>query len=262
MLRRYRIILFIVVLVSAALLNGCALLTSTAPPKTQEPGPSDPPKPPALSSLRGIIKLQGTEQVARPISVSVGDHKLTTTDGRFSLPELETGTYSVHVFTDHFLPHTEEIAVTSEPTALEVTLQPKYTENELNLFARLVYAEAAGEPEIGQIAVAASVLNRVLSPDYPNTLEGVIREVTVVNGVGYYQYSPLLDGRINEIDRLDANRRQQAYADCMKVIFAALSGQDPSRGATGFFNPDKVAMDSWVRDQPPSVKIGNHQFFL
>lgn len=117
---------------------------------------------------------------------------------------------------------------------------------DLDLFARLVHAEAASEPYVGQVAVAASVLNRVKDPRYPNTIRAVILQV--VNGC--YQYSPVLDGRIN----LPAG--QTAYA----AVRDALNGWDPSLGATGFYNPRKTS-NQWVRQQPVTTVIGNHVFF-
>ena len=68
-----------------------------------------------------------------------------------------------------------------------------FSAQEIDLLARLVHSEAAGEPYMGQVAVAATVLNRIKSPLYPNTLWGVVYQVTN----GHYQYSPVLDGRIN-----------------------------------------------------------------
>ena len=44
----------------------------------------------------------------------------------------------------------------------------------VNLLARLINAEARGEPYIGQVAVGAVILNRVKSPKFPNTIAGVI----------------------------------------------------------------------------------------
>lgn len=117
---------------------------------------------------------------------------------------------------------------------------------DLDLFARLVHAESAGEPYAGQVAVAASILNRVKDPRYPNSVRAVIMQVEY----GYYQYSPVLDGRIN----LPAN--QTAY----KAVQEALSGSDPSLGATGFYNPAKTT-NQWVRSQPVTTTIGNHVFF-
>ncbi len=117
---------------------------------------------------------------------------------------------------------------------------------DLDLFARLVHSEAAGEPFVGQVAVAASVLNRVKSSRYPNTLRGVIYQVES----GFYQYSPVLDGRIN----LAANESAR------RAVRDAIDGSDPSLGATGFYNPRKTS-NQWVRQQPVTTVIGNHVFF-
>ena len=46
--------------------------------------------------------------------------------------------------------------------------------NELELLARLISAEARGEPYTGQVAVGAVVLNRMEHPSFPNTMSGVI----------------------------------------------------------------------------------------
>ncbi len=117
---------------------------------------------------------------------------------------------------------------------------------DMDLFARLVHAEAGGEPYIGQVAVAASVLNRLQDERYPDT----VREVILQVWNGYYQYSPVLDGRIN-LPANDAARR---------AVMDALRGADPSRGATGFYNPE-LTDDRWVRHQCVTMVIGNHVFF-
>ena len=107
-------------------------------------------------------------------------------------------------------------------------------------------AEAGGEPYQGQVAVAATILNRLDSPRFPNTITEVIYQV--VNG--YYQYSPVLDGRIN----------QPAADSARRAVRDAVNGADPSLGATGFYNPRKTS-NQWVRQQPVTVTIGNHVFF-
>ncbi len=122
----------------------------------------------------------------------------------------------------------------------------QYTQQEIDLLARLVHSEAAGEPYVGQVAVAASVLNRIRSSIYPNTVRGVVYQVAY----GYYQYSPVLDGRIN----LPANRT--AY----QAVYDALGGRDPSNNALGFYNPRKTS-NQWVRQQTVTTVIGNHIFF-
>jgi N-acetylmuramoyl-L-alanine amidase len=65
--------------------------------------------------------------------------------------------------------------------------------SEKDLFYRLVSSEAAGETFAGQLAVATVIMNRVKSPDFPNTITSVILDKTG----GYQQFTPVLDGRIN-----------------------------------------------------------------
>ncbi|MGI5876794.1 MAG: LysM peptidoglycan-binding domain-containing protein [Dethiobacteria bacterium] len=118
--------------------------------------------------------------------------------------------------------------------------------NDVELLARLVCSEAAGEPYVGQVAVSASVLNRVNSPLYPNTISEVIYQITN----GCYQYSPVLDGRIN----------MPANSSAYRAVEDALKGWDPSYNALGFYNPQKTG-DQWVRSQTVTTTIGNHVFF-
>jgi len=51
-----------------------------------------------------------------------------------------------------------------------------FSETDLDLLARVVRAEAEGEPFDGQVAVAAVILNRVKHPEFPNTIPGVVYE--------------------------------------------------------------------------------------
>ncbi|NLW55167.1 MAG: LysM peptidoglycan-binding domain-containing protein [Firmicutes bacterium] len=121
------------------------------------------------------------------------------------------------------------------------------TSTEIEQLAKLVRAEAEGEPFTGQVAVAASVLNRLNDPRYPNSITEIIYQVDQGR---YYQYSPVMDGRIN----------LPATESARKAVQAALSGQDPSYGAIGFYNPRKTT-NAWVRSQPITATIGQHVFF-
>ncbi|EEG77345.1 cell wall hydrolase [Dethiobacter alkaliphilus] len=140
----------------------------------------------------------------------------------------------------------DKLVIPTEQEAAPVLAPRNFSDSELDLLARLVRAEAEGEPYRGQVAVAASVLNRVDDPRYPNTLSGVINQVSN----GFYQYSPVLDGRIN----------RPANDSARRAVQAALNGEDPSLGATGFYNPAKTS-NQWVRQQPVTITIANHVFF-
>lgn len=89
--------------------------------------------------------------------------------------------------------------------------------SDLNLLARLVYGEARGEEYIGQVAVAAVVLNRVKSSKFPNTVAGVIYQRGAFDVVS--------DGQIN----LSPNQTAKNAAR------DALNGWDPSNRSTLLF---------------------------
>ena len=113
--------------------------------------------------------------------------------------------------------------------------------SDLNLLARLVYAEARGEPYTGQVAVAAVVLNRVKSSSFPNTIAGVIYQ----SGA----FSVVADGQINLTPNSTAKKAAQD----------AINGWDPTYGSIYYFNP-KTATSSWIWSRPVTVVIGNHRF--
>lgn len=117
---------------------------------------------------------------------------------------------------------------------------------EMDLLARLVRAEAGSEPYLGQVAVAATVLNRVRDPRFPGSVSAVIFQVAG----GFVQYCPVQNGTIN----IPANR------SAINAVRDAVNGFDPSLGATGFYNPRKTT-NQWVRRQPVTTVIANHVFF-
>ena len=80
----------------------------------------------------------------------------------------------------------------------------------LNLLSKLVYGEARGEEYRGQVAVAATVLNRVANSKFPNTVSGVIYQ----NGA----YTAVSDGQINLTP--DSTARKAAQD--------AINGWDPT----------------------------------
>ena len=113
--------------------------------------------------------------------------------------------------------------------------------NNLNLLSRLVYGEARGEPYTGQVAVAAVVLNRVNSSNFPNTIAGVIYQTGAFTAVS--------DGQINLSPNSTATKAAQD----------ALNGWDPSYGAIYYFNPN-TATNKWIWSRPVTVTIGKHRF--
>ncbi len=112
---------------------------------------------------------------------------------------------------------------------------------ELDLLARLISAEARGEPYVGQVAVGAVVLNRVDHPSFPNTVSGVIYQPGA--------FSCMYDGQFSK------PVAESAY----RAARDALNGYDPSYGAIYYFNP-ATATSAWIWSRPLIVQIGSHRF--
>ena len=114
-------------------------------------------------------------------------------------------------------------------------------DGDLQLLARIISAEARGEPYQGQVAVGAVVLNRVRHPSFPDTLSGVIYQTDAFTAVS--------DG---QFDQPVAESAYRAAQD-------AMNGSDPSGGALYYFNP-ATATSAWIWSRPLIVTIGNHRF--
>lgn len=130
--------------------------------------------------------------------------------------------------------------------ALGMTLNSDDTStsnNDLYLLAKCVYAEARGESYTGQVAVAAVILNRVKSPDFPNTVAGVIYQP--------WAFTAVNDGQIN----LEPN--QTAY----NAARDAMNGWDPTYGSLYYYNAS-TATSKWIYNKKTVVTIGNHVFAI
>ena len=133
--------------------------------------------------------------------------------------------------------------------ALGITLKSStlssapYQESELTLLARLVNGEARGEPYIGQVAVAAVVLNRVRHPAFPNTISGVIFQQGAFDAVW--------DGQF------DLEPTENAY----RAARDAINGWDPTNGCIYYYNP-ATATNDWIWTRPVQLSIGRHDFAI
>ena len=95
---------------------------------------------------------------------------------------------------------------------------------------------------LGQVAVAAVVLNRVKSSSFPNTVAGVIYQ----SGA----FSVVADGQIN------------LPVEDESIIMAAqdaINGVDPTSGALYFYNPSKTK-SKWLFSLQTITTIGKHVF--
>ena len=107
--------------------------------------------------------------------------------------------------------------------------------------AHIISGEARGEIYLGQLAVGAVILNRVVHPSFPDTVAGVIFQRGAFTAVS--------DGQFY-MDPTDSS---------YKAASAALSGIDPSGGAIYYYNP-KTATNKWIRSRKIITTIGGHVF--
>ncbi|HIZ17393.1 MAG TPA: spore cortex-lytic enzyme [Firmicutes bacterium] len=113
--------------------------------------------------------------------------------------------------------------------------------SDYNLLARVISAEARGEPYNGQVAVGAVIMNRVKHPSFPDTISSVIYQKGA--------FDCMYDGQINEPVAESAYRAAQE----------AMNGSDPSGGALYYYNP-ATATNSWILSRRVITTIGNHVF--
>ena len=123
--------------------------------------------------------------------------------------------------------------------------QEAISEADKDLMARLVSAEAKGEPYAGKVAVATVILNRLSSPDFPNS----IKEITYQVVDGHYAFSPVQNGTIY----------QPADADSKRAVNEALGFWGQGNGSLYFYNPE-ISTSKWIFSREVTVRIGNHVF--
>lgn len=123
-----------------------------------------------------------------------------------------------------------------------VLAAPQSWADDLDLLSRVVMGEATGEPFAGQVAVAAVILNRTRSPQFPSTIAGVVYDIdafeSVTNGLIWSRWPAEQEFRAAEL---------------------AINGWDPSGGALFFWNPSKP-VSPWIWSRAIITEIGNHVF--
>ena len=112
---------------------------------------------------------------------------------------------------------------------------------DIYLLARVIHAEARGEPFVGKVAVGAVLLNRLESSRFPNTLAGIIFKPG--------EFCTVRDGQI----------WMTPNADAIRAAEYAMAGWDPSGGALYFYNPAKTT-SRWIWSRTVTYRVGEHVF--
>ena len=145
------------------------------------------------------------------------------------------------------------VAGAVEAPAASPRLPKGMTADDFDHVVRTVYGEAAGEPELGQQAVAAVIANRARQSGRTHT--------DVVKAP--WQFEPWMTRR-RELESLDPS--SDKYQSIARSIFPILNGDvdDPTQGATHFYSPRvqrALGRRAPAWDNGTGVDLGNHRFF-
>ena len=140
---------------------------------------------------------------------------------------------------------TRSVLVSESQTAF-VSGDKFYNSDDLYWLARIINAEAEGEPFLGKIAVGNVVINRKNSPSYPNSIYGVIFDRKYGT-----QFSPVSIGTIYKTPS----------AESVLAAKICLEGYSLSEDILFFVNP-RYATSNWIeRTRPYVFTIGGHKFY-
>jgi len=138
----------------------------------------------------------------------------------------------------------DEICIWGVPTFPEA--DDVYSYEDLYWLARIISAEARGEPFIGQLAVGTVVINRTRSDYYPDTIYKVI-----FDKVGGTQFTPASTGSVyrepTESSVIAAKLCLEGFSLDPNILF--------------FFN-SSIATGSWITaNREYTMTVGRHDFY-
>lgn len=138
--------------------------------------------------------------------------------------------------TGYIVVRTNEPETTTRTEVKDISNADLITMDDVVLIAKLVLAEAEGEPELGKRLVIDTVLNRLDSSDFPNTVYDVVYQP--------YHYDPAWDGRIDLFSELD---------DVFKLVVDEI--QHRTNSEVLYFRTD-----NYHGFGTPMEQVGNHYF--
>jgi spore germination cell wall hydrolase CwlJ-like protein len=131
--------------------------------------------------------------------------------------------------------------------------QAEFEERERRCLSTAIYFEARGETTRGQIAVGQVIMNRVRSPQFPETICGVVYQGQMAPGC---QFSFACDGKT------DLPRNDAQWAKAQELSKQITSGQVwlPEVGYSTYYHANYVR-PGWVNAMNKIDKIGRHIFY-
>lgn len=199
---------------------------------------SKPNKPANRVLSKASINRKQKVTVASPVIMKQANSKQANSR-RNSVKSNIQNNYSVATNTTTWKPTTNNV----KPTPTKLSPPQSNPNIDINLLARVIYAESRGEPFKGQVAVGAVLLNRLEDSRFPKDLSQIIFKQG--------EFCTVRDGQIWNTPN------QQAY----QAAHLAAAGWDPTGGALYFYNPAKTT-SHWIWSRPIVNQIGNHIFAI
>ena len=203
----------------------------------------------AWETDRAVIRADSLEVTARPGDAYIlsngravaAPHGVHLQSGRTMVPVRALAeAMGASVYWDSV---TGSVSVTSGTSGSASESDP---DDALYWLSRIISAESRGEPLEGQIAVGNVVLNRVASPDFPNTIYGVIFDDRWGG-----QFTPVRNGTIYH----------EPAAQSVEAARLCLSGVNVA-GESLYFLAPALATSHWVMENRTHVvTIGSHWFY-
>ena len=141
--------------------------------------------------------------------------------------------------------------VTATMSVMGLPINTLETNQEIYCGAQNIYHESRGEPDLGMVAVAQVVNNRIKSPKFPNTVCEVVYQDK--------QFSWVNDG-LSDHPLLSNPVERESFIKSAWVHIIAFDHPDITNGATHYHRHD---VEPWWSYQMTVVAIiGNHIFYV
>lgn len=127
----------------------------------------------------------------------------------------------------------------------------KYSEDDIELLARLIIAEGESLPRRGKILIAIAIKNRLKSKEFPDTIPDIIYQKTYDKGKVIPQFSCTIDGRIN-LDYTD---------ESLEIAKGVLSGEINDNLQPLFFDSLSKGCSWASRNRPYLITVDNMNYW-
>ncbi|MEO9169270.1 MAG: cell wall hydrolase [Aestuariivirga sp.] len=149
-------------------------------------------------------------------------------------------------------PARQPFAATKSPVLQAVAIN-RMESAELTCLAKAVYFEARSESELGQLAVAKVILNRVKNPDFPKTICGVVYQGSEHRNS--CQFSFACDGMANRV------RSPEAWFRAKRIATRAMADDPAIRMLQAVNYHADYVTPRWAKTMKRLIRIGHHIFY-